>query len=268
MASCQCKARPVRANRSLSILQVLDWARALPSLIVGQNRVPEGQPGVTDDGWRRWTHDAIDKLMAQYPRPLGSLPRQIMACLKQAHYTLGAGSFDGDGLTGFGTPRVSGFKPKGLEPATPQRAQSSETTSFKRGRVDPVSRQERTARSFEAPGLEGFGPTTSSCQVSSGYHNPFFSQLQSDADKDPASAAQPDKQAWQEPTEAMRRSTRHRTQPAFPSKDFSDLSEETLAILEPIEIPDLRELEACLAGGQQSNGVGCLCKSSNADCHS
>ena len=99
--------------------QVLDWARAMPSLIIGQNRVPEGQAGRTDDGWRRWTHDAINKLMAQYSRPLGTLPYPIMACLKQAHYALGAGSFDGDGLTGFGTPGGPQQPPLALEPATP-----------------------------------------------------------------------------------------------------------------------------------------------------
>lgn len=231
----------------------------MPSLIVGQNRVPEGQPGVTDDGWRRWTHDAIDKLMAQYSRPLGSLPQQIMACLKQAHYTLGAGSFDGDGLTGFGTP---GRPSENLQPATTQPAKSAETTGHKRGRVTQAPGQDDFSNPFRAPCPD---PAASSGQISSGHRNPFLAQLQSDADQNPASAAQSNKEARRGSAEGLRRSARHRTQPAFPSRDFSDLSEETLAILEPIDIPDLQELEACLAEGQQSDEVSCLSKSSYAE---
>ena len=258
------RAKPFRGNKSRLILQVLDWARAMPSLIVGQNRVPEGQPGVTDDGWRRWTHDALDKLMVQYSRPLGSLPQQIMACLKQAHYMLGAGSFDGDGSTGFGTPGGSGCPSKGLQPATPQPAKSSETSGQKRGRNAQVSGPDNFSYSFRALGREELHPAVSSGQLSSGHHNPFLAQLQSDADKDPASASHCDKEAHRDP-QGLRRSTRHRNQPAFPSRDFSDLSEETLAILEPIEIPDLQELEACLAEGQQSDEV--RCSSSYAEHH-
>ena len=224
----------------------------MPSLIIGQNRVPEGQPGVTDDGWRRWTHDAIDKLMAQYSRPLGSLPHQIMACLKQAHYTLGAGSFDGDGLTGFGTPGGHGSS-KGVEPATPLPAQSSDTNSHGRGSFGPVEGQSLNSVSFGAPGFNGANPATTSGQVSSGLPNPFLQQLQSDAE-----ACQPEKEARRASTEGLRRSTRHRTQPAFPSRDFSDLSEETLAVLEPFEMPDLHELEACLAEGQHSEVCCCV----------
>ncbi|KAK9855746.1 hypothetical protein WJX84_006346 [Apatococcus fuscideae] len=224
---------------------VLDWARSMPSLINGRNCVPEGQPGVTDDGWRRWTHDAIDKLMAQYSRPLGDLPPQIMACLKQAHYTLGAGSFDGDGLTGFGTPGGSGRPFKGLEPATPQPAQSSEITSYKRSRVGPLQGQSKSSATFGSANLEGLNAATPSWQGHSGPANPFLQQLQSDAE-----ACRPEKEARRGSTEGLRRSSRHRTHSAFPSRDLSDLSEETLAILEPLELSDLQELEACLAEGQ------------------
>lgn len=221
----------------------------MPSLIVGENLMPEGQPGVTDDGWRRWTHDAIDKLLAQYSRPLGSLPRHIMACLKQARYTLQAGSFDGDGLTGFGTP---GDPSKGLPPAIPQPAKSSETTGHKRVRISLVPGQDNF-NPVRAPGLQGPNPAASSSQVSSGHH--MFLALQSDADKDPALVSRSDKEVPRGWMERLRRNTRHCTQPAFPSRDFSDLSEETLAILEPIDIPDMQELEACLAKGQQSDEV-------------
>ncbi|KAK9866377.1 hypothetical protein WJX84_002808 [Apatococcus fuscideae] len=228
---------------------VLDWARAMPSLIVGQNRVPEGEPGVTDDGWRRWTHDAINKLMSQYQRPLGSLPHQIMACLKQAHYTLGAGGFDGEGSTGFGRPSVSRPPARSLEPPTPQLTNSSTTGSDKRPRGSQGRSNSQTRTHSTAPNLAAKSPASPS-EYASTLNSPADSFLEQRQDTESRTGARQD---------GVRRSARTRASQhaaglrrPFPSKDFSDISEESLAAFEPCEDADMA-LQACFTTSHQGN---------------
>ncbi len=245
------------------VMQVLDWARAMPSLIIGQNRVPQGQPGVTDDGWRRWTHDAISKLMAQYSRPLGTLPHQIMACLKQAHYSLGAGSFDGDGCTGFGLPGGLQGGPQQLQgavaPATPLPLYDAQSpmandqllAHYHAEGKSPHFGQSRPYPGYPQPGL----PHSSNfSDALGGVLGPRGSRKD---ETDPSKSLQ----ASGGPRRSMRcRTSRDHDEPrpGHHSRSISELSTKTLAGLEPPEFPGLLMHEAMLRG-QPADEVSSHC---------